>query len=119
MLCHENTDGKKRIWETPRRRRCDCMHVSKCRHCREGAFEITGRLTYKISLSRLYKEQIAHIKEFDTILNSRKVAQNIKKTVKDLEKMQRSRIDIETTRIRLKALPMSLSTKYKTAPIKS
>ena len=57
-------------------------------------------MTYKVSLSRLFKEQIAQIKEFDTILNSKKIAQNIKMTVNDLEKMQKSGIDIETTRIK-------------------
>lgn len=57
-------------------------------------------MTYKVSLSKLFKEQFAQIKEFDTILNSKKIAQNIKLTVKDLEKMQKSGIDIETTRIK-------------------
>lgn len=59
-------------------------------------------MTYKVSLSRLFKEQISQIKEFDTIINSKRVAQNIKITVKDLEKMERTGIDIETTRIKSK-----------------
>ena len=59
-------------------------------------------MTYKVSLSRLFKEQVDQIKEFDTIINSKKVIQNIKETAKDLEKMQRSGISLETTRIQSK-----------------
>jgi len=70
-------------------------------------------LTYKISLSRLYKEQVKQIKEFDTIINSKKVAQNIKVTVKDLEKMQKSGIDIDTTRIKSKVANTPYTVLYK------
>ena len=56
-------------------------------------------MTYKVSLSRLFKDQVAQIKEFDTIINSKKVIQNIKETATDLEKMQRSGISLQTTRI--------------------
>ena len=59
-------------------------------------------MTYKVSLSQLFKEQIDQIKELDTIINFKRVAQNIKTTVKDLEKMEKMGIDIETTRIKSK-----------------
>ena len=60
------------------------------------------QLTYKVSLSRLFKEHLAEIKEMDDILTWKKVAQSIKETEKDLEKMEKSGFTIETTRIKYK-----------------
>lgn len=59
-------------------------------------------MTYRVSLSRLFKEHLAEIKEIDDILTWKKVAQSIKATVKDLEKMEKSGLTIETTRIKYK-----------------
>lgn len=58
-------------------------------------------MTYKVSLSKLFSEQMDQIKEFDTDLNCKRVAQSIKTTAKDLEKLQRG-ITIEATRIKVK-----------------
>jgi len=70
-------------------------------------------VTYKVSLSRLFKEQVAQIKEFDTIVNSKKVIQNIKETATDLEKMQRSGISLQTTRIQSKVNDTNYTVVYK------
>lgn len=59
-------------------------------------------MTYKVSLSRLFKEQVTQIKEFDTIINSKKVIQNIKETEKELELMKRKGISLQTPRIQSK-----------------
>lgn len=70
-------------------------------------------MTYKVSLSRLFKDQVAQIKEFDTIINSKKVIQNIKETATDLEKMQRSGISLQTTRIQSKVDNTNYTVVYK------
>jgi len=59
-------------------------------------------VTYRVSLSRLFKEQIAEIKEFDDVLTWKKVAQSIKATVKELEKQEKSGLTLEITRIKYK-----------------
>jgi hypothetical protein len=56
-------------------------------------------MTYKVSLSRLFKEQVGQIREFDTIINSKKVIQNINQTAKELELMQKKGMSIQTPRI--------------------
>ena len=59
-------------------------------------------MPYRVSLSRLFKQQIAEIKEFEDTLTWKKVAYSIKATEKDLEKMEKSGFTIETTRIKYK-----------------
>ncbi len=44
-------------------------------------------MRYAVSLSNIFKEQLAHIVEFDTLTNSKKVIQNTKQTAKELETM--------------------------------
>lgn len=57
-------------------------------------------MSYKVSLSNIFKEQLAQIVEFDTIINSKKISQNPKQTIKELEKMQKSGISMQTTHLR-------------------
>ena len=56
-------------------------------------------MSYKVSLSHIFKEHLAQIVEFDTLANSKKVTQNPKQTVKELEKMGKSGMSLQTTRI--------------------
>ena len=70
-------------------------------------------MTYKVSLSRLFNEQLDQIKELDTALNSKRVAQSIKPTAKELEKMQKSGYTIETTRIKRKVPDTPYTVVYK------
>lgn len=57
-------------------------------------------MSYKVSLSNIFKGHLAQIVEFDTIINSKKVSKNPKQTVKDLEKMEKLGISIQTTQIK-------------------
>ncbi|MCH7560092.1 MAG: hypothetical protein IIC67_01765 [Thaumarchaeota archaeon] len=57
-------------------------------------------MRYAVSLSKIFKEQLAQIVEFDTLINSKKVIQNTKQTANELETMQRSGMSMQTTRIR-------------------
>ena len=57
-------------------------------------------MRYAVSLSKIFKEQLAQIVEFDTLINSKKVIQNTKQTAKELETMQKSGMSMQTTRIR-------------------
>ena len=58
------------------------------------------------------------IKEFDTPLNYKRVAQSIKTTANELEKMQKSGVTVETTRIKTRVpdTPYSVVYKVKTNP---
>lgn len=53
------------------------------------------------------------IKEFDTDLNCKRVAQSIKVTAKDLEKLPRSGIIIEATRIKVRVPDTRYTIVYK------
>lgn len=53
------------------------------------------------------------IKEFDTDLNCKRVTQSMKTTAKDLEKIQRSGITIEATRIKVKVPDTPYTVVYK------
>ncbi len=57
-------------------------------------------MNYKVSLSNIFKEQLAQIVEFDTLTNSKRVIQNTKQTAKELERMKRSEKVYEITRLR-------------------
>ena len=57
-------------------------------------------MSYKVSLSNIFKEQLAHIVELDTLTNSKRVIQNTKQTAKELEQMKRSEKIYEITRLR-------------------
>lgn len=57
-------------------------------------------MSYKVSLSKIFKEHLAQIAEFDTITNSKRVIQNTKKTAKELEQMKKSEKVYEITRLR-------------------
>ena len=52
-------------------------------------------MTFKISLSKLFNEQLREVAELDTNINLKKLTQNIKATVKCLERMQKSGITIQ------------------------
>lgn len=70
-------------------------------------------MAYQVSLSRLFNEQMDEIKELDSTLNYKRVAQNIKATAKDLEKMKKSGVTIETTRIKSKVANTPYTVIYK------
>ena len=70
-------------------------------------------MTYKVSLSKLFSEHMDQIKEFDTDLNCKRVAQSIKTTAKDLEKLPRSGIIIEATRIKVRVPDTRYTVVYK------
>ncbi len=57
-------------------------------------------MSYKVSLSNIFKQQLAEIAEFDTITNSKRVIQNTRKTAKELEQMKKSEKVYEITRLR-------------------
>lgn len=57
-------------------------------------------MTYVVSFSNIFKEQLAHIVDLDTIINSKKIIQNAKPITKELEKMQKRGVTMQTTRIR-------------------
>ena len=60
-------------------------------------------MNYQISLSRLFKEdQIKQINEFDSFLNVKRINQTIEMTAKNLDKMEKSGISIEPTRMKVK-----------------
>lgn len=76
-------------------------------------------MTYRVSLSRLFKEQIKQVKELDTILNVKKITQTNELTAKNLEEMGKSsEITIETTTIRVKVpgTPYTVVYKVKSDP---
>ena len=53
------------------------------------------------------------IKELDTDLNCKRVTQSIKTTAKELEKMQKSGVTIETTRIKSRVPDTQYTVVYK------
>jgi len=57
-------------------------------------------MRYAVSLSKIFKEQLAQIVEFDTLINSKKVIQNTKITAQEFEKMQKSGMSMQIPQLR-------------------
>ena len=70
-------------------------------------------MTYKVSLSQLYNEQLKQIEETETALTYKRIAQHIKTTTLGLEKMEKSGLPVKAMMMRLDVPETAYSVVYK------
>lgn len=70
-------------------------------------------MTFRVSLSRLFNEQMNNVKDMDTPINYKKVAQNIKTTEQHLMKLERSGITIQDMTLKNKVPSTNYTVVYK------
>ena len=70
-------------------------------------------MTYKVSLSQLYNEQLKQIEENDTVLTYKRIAQHIKTTTNGLDKMEKSGLPVKAMMMNLDVPETNYSVVYK------
>lgn len=72
-------------------------------------------MTYKVSLSQLYNEQLKQVEENETVLTYKRIAQHIKTTATGLEKMEKSGLPVKAMMMDLDVPETKYSVVYKVA----
>lgn len=70
-------------------------------------------MTYKVSLSQIYNEDMARVEETEPVLIYKRIAQHIKTTTSGLEKMEKSGLPVKAMMMRLDVPETKYSVVYK------